>query len=206
MREPRIAPFKNFVVYALALPALLPAVQACAHAGHGTMEGGFLGGFLHPVTGVDHLVAMVAVGIWGAQLGVPAIWLLPITFPLVMAVGGFLGVIGVPVPTVNVGVALSGVILGVLVASAARVPLWLAAVFVAAFALLHGHAHGTAMPIVGAPIDFGAGFVVATGLLHLCGIVIGIAVKWPSGVIAVRAAGGVIALVAAYSLVRFLAR
>jgi urease accessory protein len=174
---------------------------AAAHVGHGTMgSGNFLDGFLHPVTGLDHLVAMVAVGLWGAQLRAPAIWLLPITFPLVMAVGGFLGLIGVPLPGVDAGVAMSGVVLGVCVATAARPPLWVSAAIVGAFALLHGHAHGTAMPMSGSPIAFGAGFVVATGMLHLCGILVGLLVRWPNGAVIVRASGAVIALVAGYSL------
>jgi urease accessory protein len=180
------------------------AERAAAHAGHGTMGGGFTDGFLHPVTGLDHLVAMIAVGLWGAQLGVPAIWLLPIAFPLVMAAGGFLGVIDAPFPAVNAVVALSGVVLGALVAMAARTPLWIAALVVGTFGVLHGHAHGTAMPLSGAPVAFGAGFVVATGLLHLSGILIGLLTRWPSGAMVVRAGGVAIALVAGYSLVALL--
>jgi urease accessory protein len=180
--------------------ALVWAERAAAHVGHGTMGGGFLDGFLHPVTGLDHLVAMVAVGLWGAQLGAPALWLLPIAFPLVMAVGGFLGVIGVPLPGVDAGVALSGVVLGALVAFAARMPLWVAAAVVAAFGFLHGHAHGTAMPLSGAPAAFGAGFVLATGMLHLCGVLLGLLARWPAGALAVRAGGVAIAAVAGYSL------
>lgn len=184
---------------------LLWAERGVAHVGHGTMgSGNFLDGFLHPVTGLDHLVAMVAVGLWGAQLRSPAIWLLPITFPLVMAIGGFLGLVDMPLPGVDEGVALSGVVLGVCVALAARPALWIPAVIVAAFGLLHGHAHGTAMPMSGSPAAFGAGFVVATGLLHLCGILIGLLVRWRAGAIAVRAGGAAIALVAAYSVVKLL--
>ncbi len=179
--------------------------RAVAHVGHGTMGGGFADGFLHPVTGLDHLVAMVAVGLWGAQLGAPAIWLLPIAFPLVMAVGAFLGVLGVPLPGVDAGVALSGVVLGCCVAVAARMPLWVAAVVVAAFGFLHGHAHGTAMPLSGAPIAFAGGFVLATGLLHLCGILFGLSVRWPAGGMAVRAGGVAIAAAAGYSLVALFA-
>lgn len=164
-------------------------------------SGNFLDGFLHPVTGLDHLVAMVAVGLWGAQLRAPAIWLLPITFPLVMAVGGFLGLLGVPLPAVDTGVALSGVVLGACVAAAARPPLWVPALIVAVFGLLHGHAHGTAMPMSGSPVAFGAGVVVATGVLHLCGIVIGLLVRWPAGAWVVRASGAIIMLIAGTSLV-----
>ena len=174
---------------------------AAAHVGHGTMGSGtFFDGFMHPVTGLDHLVAMVAVGLWGAQLRAPAIWLLPITFPLVMAVGGFLGLIGVQLPGVDVGVAMSGVVLGACVATAVRPPLWIPAVIVGAFGLLHGHAHGTAMPMSGSPTEFGAGFVVATGMLHMFGILIGLLVRWPTGANVVRASGAVIAVVAGYSL------
>ena len=180
---------------------------AFAHVGHGTSgSGGFLDGFIHPITGMDHLVAMVAVGLWGAQLRAPAIWLLPITFPLVMAVGGVIGIIGVPIPGVDIGVALSGIVLGLLVALAARTPLWVAAIVVGAFGLLHGHAHGTAMPLSGSPVAFGGGFVMATGLLHLSGIVIGILVRWRTGAIFVRCTGAAIAVAGAYSLVLLLGR
>jgi len=192
-------------IWTLFALAAIWAGPAAAHVGHGTMgSGNFLDGFLHPVTGLDHLVAMVAVGLWGAQLRAPAIWLLPITFPLVMAVGGFLGLIGVPLPGVDTGVAMSGVVLGVCVAAAARPPLWIPAIIVGAFGLLHGYAHGTAMPMSGSPIAFGAGFVVATGMLHLCGILIGLLVRWPTGAMIVRASGAVIAVVAGYSLVTLL--
>lgn len=189
----------------LGLSALLWALPALAHVGHGTSTGGgFLDGFMHPVTGLDHLVAMVAVGLWGAQLGAPAIWLLPVAFPLVMAVGGFAGLIGLPLPGVTLGVALSGVVLGALVAGGVRAPLWLAALLVSAFGLLHGHAHGTAMPLAGTPVAFGAGFIVATGLLHLCGILIGFLVRWRTGQHAVRFGGAVIMLMAGYSVARLL--
>lgn len=177
------------------------ASPAQAHVGHGTIgSGGVVDGFLHPITGLDHLVAMVAVGLWGAQLRAPAIWLLPLTFPMVMAVGGFLGLIGVPLPAVDVGVALSGVILGLFVVSATRTPLWVPALIVGVFGLFHGHAHGTAMPMSGSPIAFGAGFILATGLLHLCGIVFGLLVRWPAGAVAVRVGGAVIAMAASWSL------
>lgn len=177
------------------------ALPVAAHVGHGSASSGFYGGFLHPVTGVDHLVAMVAVGLWGAQLASPALWLLPVTFPLVMAVGAFAGLLGFPLPGVEMGVALSGVALGILVAARARLPLWLAMVVVGVFGLLHGHAHGTAMPLAGSPLAFGAGFVLATGLLHLSGILMGALVRWRTGAIAVRVLGALIALAAASSLI-----
>lgn len=201
MHAPHTARWRNWQLLLLAL-ALTWAGPASSHAGHGTVgNGNFLDGFLHPITGPDHLIAMVAVGLWGAQLGSPAVWLLPIIFPLVMAVGGFLGLLGLAVPAVDIGVVLSGLVLGLCVALAVRPAFWIPAVVVGAFGLLHGHAHGTAMPMSGSPIAFGAGFVVATGLLHLCGILMGILVRWPVGAKAVRIAGAGIALIAVYSFV-----
>ena len=125
---------------------------------------GFLNGLRHPVSGLDHVLAMVAVGLWGAQLGAPAIWLLPVTFPLVMAFGGFLGLLGVPLPGVEVGVAASAILLGSLVAAEARPPLWLGAAVVAFFAVFHGHAHGTELPAGQSGLLYSVGFVTATGL------------------------------------------
>jgi urease accessory protein len=164
-----------------------------AHVGEGLI-GGFASGFSHPLLGPDHIVAMVAVGMWGAFLGAPAIWLLPVVFPLVMAGGGVLGVLGVPMPAVETGIALSAVVLGLMVALAARPPLWVAAVIVGAFAVFHGYAHGAELPAAADPVAFSVGFVIATGLLHLLGIAIGLLVRWPAGRIAVRATGTAIAL------------
>jgi urease accessory protein len=182
----------------LALPALsailwLTAPAAFAHV-EGGLVGGFVGGFSHPILGWDHVAAMVAVGLWGAFLGAPAIWLLPVVFPLVMALGGVLGILGVPLPLVEVGIAASAVVLGLLVALAARPPLWAAAVLVGAFAIFHGHAHGTELPQAADALAFSIGFVVGTGLLHLIGIALGLMVRWPTGRLAVRAGGGGVAL------------
>ena len=177
----------------LVCAALLLATPAFAHTGEGT--GGFLAGLAHPVLGPDHVVAMVAVGLWGAFLGVPAIWLLPIVFPLVMALGGVLGILGVPLPAVETGIASSAIVLGAMVALAARPPLWIAAVLVGTFAIFHGYAHGRELPDGANAAAFSAGFVIATGLLHLTGIAFGQLTRWPAGRLAVRGAGGVIALI-----------
>jgi urease accessory protein len=180
-------------ILALAGLLCLAASPAFAHTESG-MTGGLISGFLHPLTGADHIAAMVAVGIWGAFLGAPAIWLLPIVFPLVMTIGGALGVMGVPLPGVEVGIAGSAIVLGLAVLLAARPPIWIAAVVVGVFAVFHGHAHGTELPEAADPIAFAVGFVVATGLLHLAGIAIGLLVRWPAGRVAVRTTGGVIAV------------
>jgi urease accessory protein len=183
---------------------LLGALPALAHTSAADASGGFVAGFLHPVLGWDHVVAMVAVGLWGAFLGMPAIWVLPVVFPLVMAAGGALGVAGVPLPGVETGIALSAIVLGAMVALAARPPLLVAAVAVGAFAIFHGHAHGTELPESANPIAFSLGFVVATGLLHVCGITFGLLVRWRTGRIAVRAAGGLIGVVGLGFLFRVL--
>ena len=171
---------------------LLLAGPAYAHTEAG-VPGGLLSGFLHPLSGLDHLVAMVAVGLWGAQLGRPAIWVLPIAFPTVMAVGGVLGVLGVPLPGPELAIALSAVILGLAVALALRVPFWAAAIVVGVFAVFHGYAHGRELPEASNALAFGVGFVVATGLLHLLGILIGTVTQWRRGAQLVRALGAVIA-------------
>jgi urease accessory protein len=181
------------VVGLLVVLAAVSAAPALAHTGDG-LSGGFIGGFGHPLFGPDHVAAMVAVGLWGAFLGPPAIWLLPIVFPLVMALGGVLGILGVPLPGVEIGIAASAIVLGLMVALAAQPPLVIAAVLVGAFAIFHGHAHGAELPPGANVVAFSIGFVVATGLLHLAGISFGLLARWPAGRIAVRAAGGAIAL------------
>jgi urease accessory protein len=179
------------ILIAIALTA--GTTPARAHGG-GDIASGFLGGFAHPLLGPDHVAAMVAVGLWGAMLGSPALWLLPVTFPLVMAFGGVLGIAGVPIPHVEIGIAVSAIALGLMVALAVRAPLGVALVLVAAFAIFHGHAHGAELPPGGDAIAFSAGFVIATGLLHLCGIGFGVTTRWPAGRLAVRLTGAAIAI------------
>jgi urease accessory protein len=176
----------------IILVGLFLASPAMAHQAAG-LVGGFSSGLMHPVLGLDHVIAMVAVGLWGAFLGRPAIWILPIVFPMVMAFGGAMGVIGIPIPSVETGIAVSAIVLGAMVALALRPPIWVAAVIVGAFAIFHGHAHGTELPDAASPLAFSLGFVIATGFLHLCGIAFGILVRWPAGQVAVRAGGGLIA-------------
>jgi urease accessory protein len=173
-----------------ALATLLPGA-ASAHivAGEGV---GFVSGFLHPISGLDHIIAMVAVGIWGAQLGRPAIWALPVTFPLVMAFGGFLGLIGFKLPGSEVVIALSGLCLGAAVAFAWRAPLPAAAALVGLFGLFHGYAHGAELPPGQNALLYSLGFVIATGLLHVSGICIGLIHRWLWGRGAIRLAGALI--------------
>ena len=171
------------------------AEPAVAHVAGGAGAPGFGAGFGHPFGGLDHVVAMLAVGLWGAVLGAPAVWLLPVVFPLVMAFGGVLGAAGVAMPGVEIGIALSAVVLGAMVAGAVRPPLWMAAVLVAAFAIFHGHAHGTELPRHADALAYSAGFVIATGLLHLAGNGLSLLGRWPTGAWLVRCGGVAIALV-----------
>ncbi len=180
------------VMVRVALLALLPAI-AFAHEESGRAAG-FLAGLAHPVSGLDHVLAMVAVGLWGAVLGAPAIWVLPVAFPLVMAFGGLIGLLGFPLPGVEIGIALSAMVLGAMVLAEVRPPLWIAALIVAFFAIFHGHAHGRELPEGTSALLYSLGFVVATGLLHAVGILIGFAHRWAMGRQVVRAAGGGVAL------------
>lgn len=166
---------------------------------------GFLAGFSHPWSGLDHVAAMVAVGIWGAQLGSPAIWFLPVTFPLMMALGGMLGLLGVALPGVETGIALSALFLGVMVFAERRPGLGLAATAVGIFALFHGHAHGTELPPGHSALLYSMGFVIGTGCLHGLGIGLGLAHRWPAGRTALRGLGACIAIAGATFLMRALA-
>ncbi|MGI9366060.1 MAG: HupE/UreJ family protein [Rhizobiaceae bacterium] len=185
-------PHKRLTAILTVLLSLF-AFPALAHSGGG-YGGGFIAGFAHPILGWDHVAAMVAVGLWGAFLGAPAIWILPVVFPLVMAVGAAAGIAGLPVPAVETGIALSAVVLGLMILLAVRPPIWIASVIVGTFAIFHGYAHGIELPSTVNAFAYAVGFVVSTGMLHLIGIAFGLLVKWPVGRVAVRGAGGVISL------------
>jgi urease accessory protein len=178
------------------LASLVWAPAAHAHILEGEAAS-FLVGLGHPVSGLDHVLAMIAVGLWGAQLGLPALWLLPVTFPMVMALGGMLGLLGVPLPGVEVGIAVSALLLGLAVMSELRPPLAVTAVLVGIFAVFHGHAHGVELPAGQNALLYSMGFVVATGLLHGVGIAISLVHRWPWGQTLLRTAGGGIALAGA---------
>lgn len=183
---------QQFRLSLLFLVLLCMSEPAAAHTEVG-ISGGLLSGFFHPLTGLDHLVAMVAVGLWGAQLGAPGIWVLPICFPTVMAIGGLLGVLGVPLPLSEVVIAASALVLGFAVATSLRVPFWASAIVVGVFAVFHGYAHGQELPAAANPLAYGVGFVVATGALHVLGITIGVLTRWRAGAMAVRVLGAGIA-------------
>ena len=149
------------------------AVAGVAQAHLLSESGGWGAGFTHPLLGWDHLLAMIAVGLWAAQLGGRALWSLPLTFVSVMAGGALLGMGGVALPHVEAGIAASLLVLGLFVAFAARLPLAVGVMLVAAFALVHGHSHGTEVPAMVSPWAYATGFVIATALLHVTGIAFG---------------------------------
>lgn len=181
----------------VVLAGVLLTPMAWAHTG-AHMGGGFLAGFSHPVFGLDHLLAMLAVGMWGAFLGAPGIWVLPVAFPLVMALGAVFGIVGLPLPGVEWGIALSVIALGAMIALAARPPIAAAAALVSVFAIFHGYAHGQELPSDASPFAFAAGFVLATGGIHILGIVIGLLVRVPNGVAVLRAGGALVAAAGCY--------
>ena len=158
---------------------------------------GLLSGLTHPMSGLDYVLAMIAVGLWGAQLRAPAVWLLPVTFPMTMAVGGYLARTGMPMPGVEVGIALSALLLGLMVAREARPPLMLAAALVGCLGMFHGHAHGSDLPTGQSGVMYGLGFVAATGYLHGVGVAVGVVQQWPAGRTVLRVAGASVALAGA---------
>ena len=167
-------------------------VPASAHMGTG-LPGGIESGFRHPFTGWDHLLAMVSVGIWGAFLGRPLIYALPVIFPVMMVAGAALGMFAVPIPSPELGVAASVLVLGSCIALAVRAPTWAACAIVATFAVCHGYAHGVELPSAADPIGYSVGFVLATGMLHVCGIGIGLLNELAHGATVTRSMGAVVA-------------
>jgi urease accessory protein len=183
----------------LALTLMAWGGNAEAHIVPGDVTG-FFSGVLHPISGLDHILAMVSVGVWGAQLGAPAIWILPVTFPVMMAFGGLLGFLGLPLPATEIGIALSMVVLGGAVMLEARPPLPAVMAIVAFFAIFHGYAHGTELPRGESALLYSLGFVMATGFLHLVGIIIGLIHRWSWGERALRLAGSGVGLIGAFFL------
>jgi len=183
----------------LAILFGLAATPALAHVGVGD-HFSFMHGFQHPLGGLDHLAAMIAVGLWGAIAGGRRVWIWPLAFVATMIVGGLLGRAGVALPMVEPAIALSVIILGLLVAATVRVPVALGAAIVAVFAIFHGHAHGAEAPETGW-LGYAAGFIIATALLHAVGI--GVARLLERGsLVPIRAIGGVTAALGVFLLIR----
>ncbi len=178
----------------LSLGLLLLPSAANAHVMDGPL-GGFGSGFGHPLAGPDHFLAMLAVGLWGAQIGGRTVWTLPATFPMIMCVGGVLGMLGIlPTDIVQVGIALSVLVLGGVIAANWKAPEWAALLLISIFAILHGIPHGVLAPRATDPAAFTVGFVVSTGVIHVIGIAIGAALKPIAGGRLVQGLGAAIAL------------
>lgn len=186
-----------FVVYVAAL--LLPSF-AYAHPGHfgGGESGGFMQGLVHPFGGLDHVCAMLAVGLWAAQLGGRSLWAVPLTFAAVMALGGALPVLNIALPLVEQGIVLSVLLSGVLIAASIRLPLWLSSSLVGLFALWHGYAHGSEISAGDSAANYALGFVLATALLHAAGLAFGLGMRRNARECIVRLAGAGIALCGVY--------
>lgn len=183
-----------------AMLVLMSSASALAHIIQGE-AGGFGQGFEHPLTGADHFLAMFAVGIWGAQMGGRAVWALPVTFPLIMTVGGIVGMLGLPLPHVELGIALSILALGSAIAFGWRPIEAVALILIGVFAICHGYAHGVELPNAADPADYAVGFVLATGLIHVLGVGVGLALNKPMEGRLSRALGAVIAVGGIYFLV-----
>ncbi len=185
----------------LSLVLLLLSSGAFAHQQGAVDSGSFVTGFMHPFGGLDHLLAMLAVGMWGARLGMPALWMLPVAFPMLMAMGGVMGILALPLPSIELGIALSVVVLGGVILASVKPPLWASILIVSFFALFHGYAHGAELPQQSDPLPYSVGFVVATGLIHIAGILIGFVTRLPHGMLALRAGGGAIAATGIFLLI-----
>jgi urease accessory protein len=180
----------------IATALMLVPSAAFAHPAIGDAHG-FVQGLAHPLGGLDHILAMVAVGVFAWQLGGRALWAVPATFVLVMALGGMLGIAGIGLPGVEFGIAASVIVLGAIVALRVNASVALAMGVVALFAIFHGHAHGTEMPLAAASVPYALGFMLATALLHLAGIALGFVIGRAGesyGRLGYRFAGGFVAL------------
>ncbi|MBI5682657.1 MAG: HupE/UreJ family protein [Deltaproteobacteria bacterium] len=188
--------FKRDLLLLLFAIILTPSL-VYAHTGIGHTTG-FAYGFSHPLNGIDHILAMLAVGIWAAQTGGRAVWSIPLTFVSIMILGSVLGMFGVAVPFIEQGIVMSVLILGVLISAAVSLPLALSMTIVGLFAVFHGHAHGTEIPAGLSGLNYSIGFVLATSLLHLSGIGVSILFKKLDRPQLFRYAGSVITIAGIY--------
>ena len=179
----------------MALAALVAAIPALAsaHPGHEHTTS-FMTGFMHPMGGLDHLLAMLAIGLWAANLGGRALWAIPVAFVGTMLVGGGLAVAGVQVPFIEQGIVLSVILIGALLVGAARFPIAVCAGIAGLFALFHGAAHGLEMPLNANGAEYALGFAAATALLHIVGIGFAIIVARFQAPIVTRIMGSLIAV------------
>lgn len=196
MKRAAVVTFVAFLIFAPA--------AALAHPGHDG-AGGLVQGFVHPVTGIDHVLAMIAVGLLAAQYGGRALWLVPLSFLVAMAIAGVIGMAGIAVPVVEVGIGVSVVVLGLAIAFQLRPPTFVAMAIVGFFALFHGYAHGTELVDGITGLSFALGFLLGTALLHGAGVGLGLLMqRQASSRRLLQVGGGAMALVGIAVLANFL--
>lgn len=181
-----------FVLLTLLIPSF-----AHAHIGAAAASG-WVHGLSHPFSGLDHVCAMIAVGLWAAQMGGRALWRVPLAFVSVMMLGGLLGMAAISVPFIEAGIVMSLLVLGVLIAAAVRLPLPMSIAIVGVFAVFHGYTHGAEVPQSISSLGYAAGFMLATALLHLSGMGVALLLKRLERAMLLRAAGGAVAVCGGY--------
>lgn len=196
---------RSFILLFLLALAIAVTPSAYAHVEVGETSG-FVAGLLHPLTGLDHIVAMVAIGLWAIQMGGRAVWTLPLAFVVTMAIGGVLGMLGVPFPGIEVGIVASDLLLGLAIVFAPPLPLGVSGAGAAFLALFHGYAHGTEIAAGSSALLYSLGFLLSTIGLHLAGILLGYSIKQikPDRDYPIRIAGGAVVAVSLYILANFL--
>ncbi|MFN3361095.1 MAG: HupE/UreJ family protein [Pseudanabaenaceae cyanobacterium] len=196
---------RSFILLFVLALAIAVTPSAYAHVDAGGTSG-FVAGLLHPLTGLDHIVAMVAIGLWAMQMGGRAVWTLPLAFVSTMAIGGVLGMLGVPFPGIEVGIVASDLLLGLAIVFAPPLPLGVSSSIAGFLALLHGYAHGTEMAAGSSALLYSLGFLLSTIGLHLAGILLGYGIKQikPDRDYPIRIAGSAVVAVSLYILANFL--
>lgn len=183
----------------LFLPLLAVFLPSAAHAHTGIGNAsGFAVGLTHPLAGLDHMLAIIAVGIWSSQKGGRSLWAMPAAFVSMMVFGSIIGLAGIELPFIETGIALSVLILGLLITASARLPLAFSIAVISLFAIFHGHAHGAEIPAQASGLSYGAGFVLSTAMLHTAGIAAGILFKKLDKADFARYAGAAIAASGAF--------
>lgn len=191
MKSQRVLLILALLLFLLVLPTIAYAHDETTVARFGS----FIAGLTHPILGLDHLLAMLSVGIISAQIGGKAIWQVPTTFVAVMAIGGTLGLLGVGLTAIEFGIALSVLALGVAIFMEKGIPIAVVMVAVGLFAIFHGYAHGAEMPSLAQPVRYALGFLTGTAVIHITGVLIGdIPSHYKSGPIILRSLGAVIAV------------
>jgi urease accessory protein len=183
-------------IQAVTISILIAAISSVAEAHTGFAANGFAHGFMHPISGLDHILAMIAVGLWAAQLASSgskrAVWMIPLSFVSMMVVGGILGISGIELPFVEQVILASVLVLGAFVLAGVRLPITASAAIVGLFALFHGHAHGAEMPATSSGLTYALGFALATALLHASGIAFGLIAQRRLSSLALRVAGAAV--------------